>query len=57
MENDAIHLPQAIKDALLEGYEVHIKAAKKENGGGLYAKITFHRVKVAGKESLEVKKP
>lgn len=57
MENDAIHLPQAIKDALLEGYEVHIKAAKKENGGGLYAKITFHRVKVAGKEMLESKKP
>jgi hypothetical protein len=57
MGNDAIHLPQEIKDALLEGYEVHIKAAKKENGGGLYAKITFHRVKVAGKEMLESKKP
>jgi hypothetical protein len=56
MGNDQIHLPQEIKDALLEGYEVHIKAAKKENGG-LYAKITFHRVKVAGKEMLESKKP
>jgi len=46
-----IHLPQEIKDAVLEGYDVYITKSVKD--GIASAKITFHRVKVAGMEPLK----
>lgn len=55
MENNKeIHLPQEIKDALLNGYDVHITKSMRD--GVLSAKITFHKVKVAGTDRLD-KKP
>ena len=52
-----IGLPQEIREALLKGYEVNIKATKKEGSEDLFAKITFHKVKVAGTELLKSKMP
>ena len=52
-----IALPQEIKDALLDGYEVNIKATKREGSQDLFAKITFHKVKVGGTDLLKAKMP
>ena len=44
MGNDGeIHLPEEIKKALLDGYDVHITKSVKD--GVLSAKITFHKAK------------
>ena len=51
---DQIVLPQEIKDAILQGYDVYITKECKE--GVISAKITFHKVKVAGRERLGTKK-
>ena len=52
MENNKeIHLPQEIKDALLNGYDVHITKSMRD--GVLSAKITFHKVRVAGTDRLD----
>lgn len=48
---NAIALPQEIKDAVLAGYDVYITKSVKD--GVASAKITFHRVKVAGVEPLK----
>ena len=51
MGNDKeIHLPQEIKDALLNGYDVHITKSMRD--GVLSAKITFHKVRLAGTDRL-----
>lgn len=52
-----IELPREIKDALLNGYEVHIKAARDNSTKEMYAKITFQRVRVAGMGPLDSQKP
>lgn len=46
-----IHLPEEIKNAVLNGYDVYI--TKSVRDGVVSAKITFHKVKVAGTERLE----
>lgn len=51
---DQIVLPQEIKDAILQGYDVYITKECKE--GVISAKITFHKVKVAGRERLGMQK-
>jgi hypothetical protein len=43
-------LPQEIKDAVLQGYDVYITREVKE--GIVSAKITFHKVHVAGRERI-----
>ena len=47
---DQIVLPQEIKDAVLQGYDVYITREVKE--GIVSAKITFHKVHVAGRERI-----
>ena len=47
-------LPAPIVDALMQGYDVYITKECKE--GVISAKITFHKVKVAGRERLGTKK-
>ena len=51
MESKEIHLPQEIKDAVMDGYDVYI--TKSVRDGVVSAKITFHKVRVAGTERLE----
>ena len=48
--NKEIHLPDEIKEAVLNGYDVYI--TKSVRDGVVSAKITFHKVKVAGTEPL-----
>ena len=50
-DNKEIHLPEEIKKALLDGYDVHITRSMRE--GVLSAKITFHKVKLAGTDRLD----
>ena len=51
MESEnTIHLPEEIKKAVLSGYDIYITKAVRD--GEIYAKVTFHRVKTAGKERL-----
>lgn len=50
-ESKEIHLPQEIKDAVMDGYDVYI--TKSVRDGVVSAKITFHKVRVAGTERLE----
>ena len=45
-----IHLPEEIKRAVLDGYDVYI--TKSVRDGVISAKVTFHRVKTAGAEKL-----
>lgn len=52
--NGVIHLPEEIKKAVLDGYDVYITKSVKE--GVCYAKITFHKVKVAGSDKLNTEK-
>ena len=55
MGNDKeIHLPDEIKQALLNGYDVHITKSMRD--GVLSAKITFHKVRLAGTDRLEENK-
>jgi len=49
-----IHLPEEIKNAVLNGYDVYI--TKSVRDGVVSAKITFHKVKVAGTERLDTTK-
>lgn len=49
-----IQLPQEIKDAILQGYDVYITRQVRE--GVVSAKITFHKVRVAGTQPLETQK-
>lgn len=49
-----IQLPQEIKDAILQGYDVYITRQVRE--GVVSAKITFHKVRVAGTQTLETQK-
>lgn len=49
-KSGTIVLPQEIKDAILQGYDVYITKSVRE--GVVSAKITFHRVKVAGMQRL-----
>lgn len=49
-----IHLPEEIKNAVLNGYDVYI--TKSVRDGVVSAKITFHKVKVAGTERLDTGK-
>ena len=49
-KSGTIVLPQEIKDAILQGYDVYITKSVRE--GVVSAKITFHRVKVAGVQRL-----
>ena len=52
MGNDKeIHLPDEIKQALLNGYDVHITKSMRD--GVLSAKITFHKVRLAGTDRLD----
>ena len=54
-DSKTIALPQEIKDAVLNGYDVYI--TKSVRDGVVSAKITFHKVRVAGMERLSVQKP
>ena len=45
-----IELPQEIKDALMQGYDVYIKQDRRD--GQVFAKITFHKVRLMGKQVL-----
>ena len=49
-DKKSIELPQEIKDAVLQGYDVYI--TKSVRDGVVSAKITFHKVKVVGTERL-----
>lgn len=49
-----IQLPQEIKDAILQGYDVYI--TRQVRDGVIAAKITFHKVRVAGTQPLEQQK-
>lgn len=49
-KGNEICLPQEIKDAVLQGYDVYITREVKE--GIVSAKITFHKVHVAGRERI-----
>ena len=45
-----IHLPEEIKRAVLDGYDVYI--TKSVRDGVISAKVTFHKVRTAGTEKL-----
>lgn len=49
-----IELPQEIKDAILQGYDVYI--TRQVRDGVVSAKITFHKVRVAGTQMLAEQK-
>ena len=53
--NGEIHLPEEIKKAILDGYDVYITRSMRD--GVLSAKITFHKVRLAGTERLDSEKP
>ena len=46
-----IELPKEIRDAVLNGYDVYVTRCMRD--GVLSAKITFHKVKVAGTKPLD----
>lgn len=48
--NDTISLPKEIIDALLQDYDVYIKKEVKD--GVISAKVTFHKVRFAGREFI-----
>jgi hypothetical protein len=50
-----IELPQEIKDAVLQGYDVYITRSVRD--GVVSAKISFHKVRVVGSERLNTEKP
>ena len=50
-----IHLPEEIKKAVLDGFDVYI--TKTVSNGVISAKVTFHKVKTAGAEKLGAIKP
>ena len=45
-----IHLPEEIKKAVMDGYDVYI--TKSVRDGVISAKVTFHKVRTAGTEKL-----
>ena len=48
--DNTIHLPEEIKKAVLDGYDVHITKVVRD--GEISAKVTFHKVRTAGTEKL-----
>ena len=49
--DNTIHLPEEIKKAVLEGYDVHITKVVRD--GEISAKVTFHKVGQPGRRNWE----
>lgn len=49
--SNELQLPEGIRQAILDGYDVLI--TREVKNGAVMAKISYHRVRVAGREILQ----